>query len=950
MNKLSLNFFGELVEVKLPETLASLRQNISEKFLFSPSDTAELVISYAKDIGKKIIETENDFREFIKSKVFKLDLDVDQNSQIFQNSLIKLQTEKEKNEKELEKLLSQSKELKEEKKQKKSDAKKKIDELIIKKKEAENKRKEVMAQFDKEIKKIKSEIIAIRGQFDLETLTITKKEDELSKSIDEIKVKLGIPVEKKEKKTKMKRKVKPGEKPKKEENSPFFDGFKNNLDKITTKVSDIIKEQIEKNDLKENEKKLLNTIKDWSDYLKNNTEQITNNLSKKYEEYKNLFVPKENKEIHWGYICDGCKKAPIKGIRYHCKQCNNFDFCEKCHAELKDAHKHEFLSVEKSLYKPERFFHGLNKIISFKKDDIETHWNYICDGCGMAPIKGIRYHCEECKDLDFCSRCHTEKKDQHGHKFLAIEKSACKPPERKLRAQNRNISLRKEDKETHWSYICDGCGMAPIKGIRYHCKECDDFDFCEKCHAEKKDAHGHPFLSVAKSIYNPPEKKLRAPRFVSDRVMHKGVACDGCGIFPIVGCRYKCAICPNFDYCENCEKKLAKEHSHPMVQISNPDIKLYSIKCSLKEEFKMKSGNEHIDIIHTGVNCDGCGAKCIVGNRFKCSVCSNFDYCEKCLKEHSADHQHPFIKIYHPNMKLASIKAVVNENCPNYIPPVKLVPNEEKKEKLKAPKNYRNITVDHDGPVHEDATCDGCGMYPIVGCRYKCAICPNFDFCEKCEKKFYVLHSHPMFLITSPEMKLYSVKCNLKEKFKMKKDCKHTDIIHNEISCDGCGCECIVGNRFKCAVCKNFDYCEKCLKKNSQTHKHPFIKIYHPQMKLISIKVVVPENCPIYDNSNSKKVKKEKEKEKEKEKKKPKENNEKPVHTGISCDGCGMKEIVGCRYKCAVCQNFDYCEECEEKFSEKHLHPFIKIYHPDMKISSIKCVVKKDCPVYDNKQ
>ena len=112
MNTLSLNFFGEEVEVNLPETLESLRKNISEKFLFSPSDTAELVISYAKDLGKKIIETENYFKEFIKNKVFKVDLDVDQNSQIFQKSLIKLQTEKETNKKELETLLNKSQELK----------------------------------------------------------------------------------------------------------------------------------------------------------------------------------------------------------------------------------------------------------------------------------------------------------------------------------------------------------------------------------------------------------------------------------------------------------------------------------------------------------------------------------------------------------------------------------------------------------------------------------------------------------------------------------------------------------------------------------------------------------------------------------------------------------------------------------------------------------------------
>ena len=46
-----------------------------------------------------------------------------------------------------------------------------------------------------------------------------------TQSIDEIKVKFGIPVEKKEKKAKLKNKNKPGTKLK-EEKSPFFDGLK----------------------------------------------------------------------------------------------------------------------------------------------------------------------------------------------------------------------------------------------------------------------------------------------------------------------------------------------------------------------------------------------------------------------------------------------------------------------------------------------------------------------------------------------------------------------------------------------------------------------------------------------------------------------------------------------------------------------------------------------------
>ena len=62
MNNLSLNFFGEIVNIKIPETLANLRQQISEKFLFSPSETAEILITYGKDLGKKNNRNRKRFR------------------------------------------------------------------------------------------------------------------------------------------------------------------------------------------------------------------------------------------------------------------------------------------------------------------------------------------------------------------------------------------------------------------------------------------------------------------------------------------------------------------------------------------------------------------------------------------------------------------------------------------------------------------------------------------------------------------------------------------------------------------------------------------------------------------------------------------------------------------------------------------------------------------------
>ena len=46
--------------------------------------------------------------------------------------------------------------------------------------------------------------------------------------------------------------------------------------------------------------------------------------------------------------------------------------------------------------------------------------------------------------------------------------------------------------------------------------------------------------------------------------------------------------------------------------------------------------------------------------------------------------------------------------------------------------------------IHNKITCNGCNMNPIKGLRYKCSICPQFNYCQKCEMKFGESHKHPL--------------------------------------------------------------------------------------------------------------------------------------------------------------------------------------------------------------
>lgn len=52
------------------------------------------------------------------------------------------------------------------------------------------------------------------------------------------------------------------------------------------------------------------------------------------------------------------------------------------------------------------------------------------------------------------------------------------------------------DPKCHPNVKCCGCGALPIKGIRYKCSQCKDFDYCEECEAKFAEIHGHAFIKL----------------------------------------------------------------------------------------------------------------------------------------------------------------------------------------------------------------------------------------------------------------------------------------------------------------------------------------------------------------------------------------------------------------------------------------------------------------------
>ena len=398
MNKLILNFFGEEVKVDQPKTLQNLKQEISNKFFFSYSDASEILVSYIKDLKRTFIRTEQDFIDFIKKHIYKVDLDISPDSQLYKKSILKLQEENDKDKKELEVLIKVK------------------EELEKKKKVMAEERKKTMKEIGKKIKELNRKKCKFIKQTKIEKEKITGEINSTNEKIVDLQKKLGIPITVEEKK-----------KPKTEKSKPKP---KVNTDKKAKKTvaKKVVKKNVKKADKKPIEKKLVKvkdifaTINEAIKKMSENiTKLVTEQLNKKTKE-----IEDEKKKIEDSKI--QLKEEEIKGFFDFTSVSKNISeeinkwtkFVTQHTNELTNALSQKYNNCINAITSLKKIENEKLKAPAPKKTVTKIHKGVKCQKCGQEPIVGNRFKCSVCSNLNYCEKCEEENKDLHLHPFIKI--------------------------------------------------------------------------------------------------------------------------------------------------------------------------------------------------------------------------------------------------------------------------------------------------------------------------------------------------------------------------------------------------------------------------------------------------------------------------------------------------------------------------------------------------
>ncbi|UJR14449.1 hypothetical protein I4U23_001446 [Adineta vaga] len=148
-----------------------------------------------------------------------------------------------------------------------------------------------------------------------------------------------------------------------------------------------------------------------------------------------------------------------------------------------------------------------------------------------------------------------------------------------------NTSTENDNGEFH-RVQCTACGCSPIRTDRYKCLHCEKINLCARCFERRRESNhhksGHAFVHFktpgeifGRTVTDADITLSKLQEFHKNDV-HDSISCDGCDIVPIIGLRFKCDTCPNYNLCQRCLARdiISKKHesTHPLIVISREPV------------------------------------------------------------------------------------------------------------------------------------------------------------------------------------------------------------------------------------------------------------------------------------------------------------------------------------------------------------------------------------------
>ena len=102
------------------------------------------------------------------------------------------------------------------------------------------------------------------------------------------------------------------------------------------------------------------------------------------------------------------------------------------------------------------------------------------------------------------------------------------------------------------------------------------------------------FVSMSQMLMKTNLEKVDDIKLSVINVKHKGIKCEQCFTEPIIGLRYKCSQCENYNLCSNCEEKngVTNAHPHDFIKIRKENTNDSTVIINKKKEKQKKIENK----------------------------------------------------------------------------------------------------------------------------------------------------------------------------------------------------------------------------------------------------------------------------------------------------------------------------------------------------------------------